>query len=240
MIQIKMIKKKILEISLTIVISFGILLFFFPHFFGAGVSYVKGQQMVEYENIVSPVVLPPLDKVAYDKKLIEIANNPPPPQPTTKVVTDPKTKEKTTVVVPAKPAPVYAWPVKTDYPNAGAILPFKRVIAYYGNLYSRKMGVLGEYDEPLMLSKLDAEVKKWEAADPATPVQPALHYIAVVAQGSAGKDGKYRARMPDTEIDKVLAMAAKINAIVFLDLQVGFSTLQKPSPRIPLKEHWPA
>ena len=36
--------------------------------------------------------------------------------------------------------------------------------------------------------------------------------------------------MPDTEIDKVLAMAAKINAIVFLDLQVGFSTLQKEVP----------
>ena len=36
------------------------------------------------------------------------------------------------------------WPVKTVYPNAGAILPFKRIIAYYGNLYSKRMGVLGE------------------------------------------------------------------------------------------------
>src|ERR1700729_182622 len=37
------------------------------------------------------------------------------------------------------------WPVKTAYPEAGAILPFKRIVAYYGNLYSKKMGVLGEY-----------------------------------------------------------------------------------------------
>ena len=36
------------------------------------------------------------------------------------------------------------WPVKTAYPEAGAILPFKRIVAYYGNLYSKKMGVLGE------------------------------------------------------------------------------------------------
>jgi len=52
----------------------------------------------------------------------------------------------------------------------------------------------------------------------------------VVAQGSEGKDGKYRARMPDTEIDKVLAMAEKINAIVFLDIQVGFSNLESEIP----------
>jgi hypothetical protein len=73
-------------------------------------------------------------------------------------------------------------------------------------------------------------VKKWNIADPKTPALPALHYIVVVAQGSAGADGKYRARMPGTEIDKVLAMAAKINAIVFLDIQVGFSNLQSEVP----------
>src|SRR5690606_27754570 len=38
------------------------------------------------------------------------------------------------------------WPVKNQpYPLEGAILPFKRVIAYYGNLYSKRMGILGEY-----------------------------------------------------------------------------------------------
>src|SRR4051794_3021 len=35
------------------------------------------------------------------------------------------------------------WPVKTPYPLPGAILPFKTVIAFYGNLYSRQMGILG-------------------------------------------------------------------------------------------------
>jgi hypothetical protein len=81
-----------------------------------------------------------------------------------------------------------------------------------------------------MLAKLDVEVKKWEAGDPNTPVIPALHYIAVVAQGSPGADGKYRARMPDSEIQKVLAIAAKVNALVFLDVQVGFSNVQTEVP----------
>ena len=36
--------------------------------------------------------------------------------------------------------------------------------------------------------------------------------------------------MPFSEIDKVLAIATKINAIVFLDLQVGFSDVQTEIP----------
>ncbi|WEK38147.1 MAG: hypothetical protein P0Y53_11635 [Candidatus Pseudobacter hemicellulosilyticus] len=124
------------------------------------------------------------------------------------------------------------WPVKANYPKPGAILPMKRILAYYGNLYSTRMGILGELAEKDMLAKLQGEVKKWHAADSTTEVVPALHYIAVTAQGSAGADGKYRLRMPHKEIDKVLAMAEKINALVFIDVQVGLSTLQAEIPQL--------
>ncbi|MBX3241337.1 MAG: hypothetical protein KIT80_17640 [Chitinophagaceae bacterium] len=124
------------------------------------------------------------------------------------------------------------WPVKAPYPLPGAILPFKRVVAYYGNLYSKKMGILGELPEAEMLAKLKEEVKKWEAADSTTEVLPALHYIAVTAQGSPGKDGKYRLRMPFHQIDSVLKMSEKINAITFVDIQVGLSTLQQEVPQL--------
>lgn len=122
------------------------------------------------------------------------------------------------------------WPVKVSIPNAGAILPFKRIVAYYGNFYSKKMGVLGEYPAPEMLQRLNTEVKKWEAADSTMAVQPALHYIAVTAQGSPGKGGKYRLRMPFSQIDSVLKLAEKINALVFLDVQVGLSNVQEEIP----------
>lgn len=124
------------------------------------------------------------------------------------------------------------WPVKTEYPLAGAILPFKRIVAYYGNFYSKGMGILGELPEEKMLAKLQEESKSWAAADPRIPVQPALHYIAVTAQRSPGKGNKYRARMPFHQIDKALALASKINAIVFLDVQVGHSTLQEELPAL--------
>ncbi len=111
------------------------------------------------------------------------------------------------------------WPVKnTPYPLPGAILPYKRVVAFYGNLYAKKMGILGELPPKEMLAKLKVEVKNWEKADPTTPVQPALHYIAVVASGDPGKDNKYRHRMPLRQIDTVLALAKKAHAIIFLDV----------------------
>lgn len=123
------------------------------------------------------------------------------------------------------------WPVKgTPYPLGGAVLPYKRVVAFYGNLYSKKMGILGELPANEMLAKLKGEVKNWERADPKTPVQPALHYIAVVAQGDGGKDGKYRYRMPFKQIDSVLFLAKKINALVFIDVQVALSNIQAELP----------
>jgi hypothetical protein len=122
------------------------------------------------------------------------------------------------------------WPVKAPYPVPGAILPFKRVLAFYGNLYSKQMGILGELPEQQMLEKLKGEVKRWQAADTSVEVIPALHYIAVTAQGSPGAAGKYRLRMPFAQIDKVLAMAEKINALVFIDVQVGLSNVQTEIP----------
>jgi len=220
--------KRIWIFLIVLLFSLFILFFVFPEFFGSVVSYSQNSQamnVTQTEDKINVPVIPPLDTVAYDKKLNEIANNPIP-----KVVVPKKDKDGKEIPVPAVPPKPNLWPVKTVYPNAGAILPFNRIIAYYGNLYSTKMGVLGEYPETEMLAKLDAEVKKWENADPITPVIPALHYIAVVAQGSPGDSGKYRFRMPDTEIDKVLAIAAKINALVFLDVQVGFSDVQTEIP----------
>lgn len=118
------------------------------------------------------------------------------------------------------------WPVKYPYPLPGAIFPFSRIVAFYGNLYSKKMGILGEIPKDSMFKKLMQEVSKWETADSTTPVIPALHYIAVTAQGSPGGDGKYRLRMPFHQIDTILNWAKQINAQVFLDIQVGASTVK--------------
>lgn len=124
------------------------------------------------------------------------------------------------------------WPVKGPEPLPGAIFPHKRVVAYYGNPLSRRMGILGEYDPEEMLRRLDETVAAWEKADPATPVVPALHLIAVVAQAEPGPSGKYRLRMRDSLIETVSRWAETRDALVFLDVQVGTSTLQEELPRL--------
>jgi len=122
------------------------------------------------------------------------------------------------------------WPVKDSLPTAGAILPFNRIIAYYGNLYSKNMGILGELPKDSMLSKLKTEVAKWQKADTMLKVIPALHYIAVTAQQSPGPGNTYRLRMPFNQIDKVISWANEINGLVFIDIQVGLSTIEKELP----------
>jgi len=122
------------------------------------------------------------------------------------------------------------WPVRAAYPIKGALLPFSRIVAFYGNLYSTRMGVLGALPPDEMLDSLQSEVSRWNAADTLIVAKPALHYIAVTAQRNPGKGGKYRLRMPDTQIQKVLELARRIDALVFLDIQVGRSTLQEEIP----------
>jgi len=192
------------------------------------VSFVRGATTTAPFSVPAPTPL--LDKVAYDKKMLALAHVEA-PSPwyyaylagTTTPLTS--SGQATTTKI-AKPK----WPVRAAYPNAGALLPFNRIVAYYGNFYSTGMGVLGQYPEDVMLKKLASTTAMWAAADPSTPVIPAIHYIVETAQASPTKSGLYIARMPDSQIDKALELAAKVNGVVFLDFQVGLSTLQKELP----------
>ena len=151
----------------------------------------------------------------------------------TKPATKPRHVADSTAKPKAKPkAPEPKWPVDSPDPLPGSILPNKRIVAFYGNPLAKGMGILGALPPEQMLAKLDREVAAWNAADPATPVQPALHLIAVVAQASPGKAGKYRLRMDSALIEKVYGWAQKKNALLFLDVQVGQGTLQEELPRL--------
>lgn len=133
---------------------------------------------------------------------------------------------------PRAPAPQPVWPVDGPAPLPGAILPAHRIVAFYGNPLSPRMGILGALPPDRMLAKLDTEVAAWNAADPATPVIPALQLIVSVAQGQPGRDSMYRARMPDTLIARVAGWAQEKNALLFLDVQVGHSSVEKEMQRL--------
>lgn len=185
----------------------------------------------------TPTPPPALDRAEYDRRLLELVDYVPPATSTATTTA--------TGTVPADPLPsqlVYAsstsvtipgraWPPAAPYPRAGAILPFHRVVAYYGNFYSTRMGILGEFASSTVLGRLASTSAAYEAADPDTPVMPAIHYIAMVAQGEPGADGMYRSVMPDEEIEKAYAMAQKIDGILFIDLQIGLSDIERELPK---------
>ncbi|HEX7979853.1 MAG TPA: hypothetical protein VF461_14695 [Gemmatimonadaceae bacterium] len=124
------------------------------------------------------------------------------------------------------------WPVKMPAPLPGAIFPANRVVAYYGNPLSKKMGVLGEYPKDEMLRMLDREVVRWAKADPTHPVVPALHLIATVAQGTPGRAGLYRLQMRDSMVSEVYSWIKARKGLFFIDVQVGKSTVQAELPRL--------
>jgi hypothetical protein len=123
------------------------------------------------------------------------------------------------------------WPVAPAL-LPGALLPQNRIVAYYGNPHSKKMGVLGEYPEQQMLGMLDKTVALWKAADPKTPVIPAIHLVTVVAQGAAGADGMWRRREDSSMIERSYQWAKSRHGILILDIQASHSTLQQELPRL--------
>lgn len=195
------------------------------------VLFLSSLFRMEYLSSTSErfIPLPTLDKVEYDARLLALAHMTTSTSSSQATLATSTNSGQATTTTATSTTP-RLWPVKAVYPNAAAILPFKRIVAYYGNFSSKGMGVLGEYPTDQMLAMLASTTAMWTAADPMTPAVPAIHYITVVAQASAGREGKYVLRHPDKQIDHALELAQRISGIVFLDVQVGLSTLQYELP----------
>jgi hypothetical protein len=203
---------------------------------GVGLVFALGSLQVSGDDVISVVKslpsAPHLDKDAYNAGVLALAHI---NVASTTIDASTTTPKGITLLIPATAttsvsAARHRWPVATVYPGVGALLPFNRIVAYYGNFYSKAMGILGQDPPSVMIPKLLNAVHEWEVADPATPVIPAIHYIVETAQADKSKSGYYIARMPDTQIDAALALASRVNGLVFLDFQVGTSNVQRELP----------
>jgi hypothetical protein len=125
------------------------------------------------------------------------------------------------------------WPVPgAPEPLPGAIIPEHRIVAFYGNPLSKRMGILGEIAPDEMLRRLEETATEWAKADPDRKVLPALHLIAVVAQGYAGPARKYRLQMPDSIVERVAGWAEERGWLLFLDIQPGLSSVEAELPHL--------
>ncbi|MCB9805885.1 hypothetical protein H6775_01855 [Candidatus Nomurabacteria bacterium] len=240
-------QKQLIVVSIVLLVIIISLSFYaIPNIFATGYQ-LTDSMVTTMDNVIGEKVdnfLWPaqLDKEEYDRRLLQLVNYvKPKPIEIASTTADgtpititqqpdeskfPQYNKDTNVTLSGK-----IWPPANPYPNGDAILPFSRILAYYGNFYSKNMGILGEYEEDEVIRRLMAEKTKWEAADPNTPVIPAIEHIAMVAQGSAGEDGMYRAMMPVDHIEQAYQMAKKIDGIVIYDLQIGLSTIERELPK---------
>jgi hypothetical protein len=118
-------------------------------------------------------------------------------------------------VKPAGPAPVR---------HPATVLDDHVLVAWYGNPWTGKMGILGRLTGDALADGLRQQAAAYAKATH-KKVLPAYELIAVVAQAAAGTDGLYRRREHRDVIDRMLAAARAAGFKLVLDIQTGRSSV---------------
>ena len=139
---------------------------------------------------------------------------------------------------PQAPPPATPSPAPTPGPRPpaepGSVLANRMLVTYYGNPYTGIMGILGQLSKEELVAQLKQRAAEYEAVA-GRPVQPAIHFVATVAQAGAGADGLYRARMPYDLVAEYAKLAADNDMLFFIDIQFGRSTVERElAPWLPL------
>jgi hypothetical protein len=94
-------------------------------------------------------------------------------------------------------------------------------VAFYGAPQDTGLGVLGIGRPDTEGTRLLAMAGRYAFAG--RPVLPAMELIATIVQAAPGGDGRYRVRQTAAVIDRYLAAARRIHALLVLDIQPGRS-----------------
>jgi hypothetical protein len=119
----------------------------------------------------------------------------------------------------ASPAPT-STPSPTSLPDGSKrLFPGHRVVAYYGAAGAPELGVLGSASAEGIWHRLATQAHAYDDHGPT--VMPAYELITYVATGSAGADGSYSQRIPNSTIARYAAAATRNHALLILDIQPG-------------------
>jgi len=103
----------------------------------------------------------------------------------------------------------------------------RRIVSLYGTPLAPGLGALGQGTPVQMVERLRTQAAGYEALEPAWITQPAFHLIYALAQADAGADGLYLAHTPDAVVEDLIALARQNGFLLFLDLQMGRSTIAR-------------
>jgi hypothetical protein len=136
--------------------------------------------------------------------MVVIAVNPPAPKP-----------RKPTIAAPL------AGPRLFD-PAQDAVLPRRRVVAFYGVPGAATTGPAFTLDAA-MLDRLRAQGAEYERLDPAHPVALGIDLVASVPDPDPGPAGTYSHRLDTTTLDRYVEFCRTNGLLLFLDLSFGWA-----------------
>lgn len=123
-------------------------------------------------------------------------------------------------------------PPDGDLPRGGrSIFPEHQLVGFVGYPGSKSLGPL-HADLEQQAARLERLAPSYAAGR--TPL-PVLELIVVLVQAKAGRDGMYRSRLSDAEIQRYLDTARKHKMLLLLDVQPGRSD---PLAEIKRLEKW--
>ena len=105
-------------------------------------------------------------------------------------------------------------------PPGSSVLDQHRLVTWYGNPHSTRMGILGEQSGQARADGLRKQASAY-AAISKKPVLMAYHLVATVAQCTAGADGMWRRRESTAVIRSMLDEARTHGFKLILDIQPG-------------------
>ena len=109
-----------------------------------------------------------------------------------------------------------------ELPRGGrSIFPEFRVVGFAGAPQDEALGALGIGSLDQAARKLELQAKPYTRGPGRRPVLPAFELIAVIANASAGDDGKYRTPQKRQVVREYLAGARRARALLLLDIQPG-------------------
>jgi hypothetical protein len=131
----------------------------------------------------------------------------------------------TTAIAPTAPAAsapeptVPSEPEKTLPRGGRTLFPDYRLVGFCGTPGAPELGEL-QGNLPVKAKAIEARAAQY-ALD--RKILPVFELIAVVVQGWAGNDGKYRRRVDDSVVDDYLRAARQAQALLLLNIQPGQS-----------------
>ena len=110
---------------------------------------------------------------------------------------------------------------RATLPRGGReVFPRYRLVGYAGLTGSKTLGRLGTGPLDQRVRELERRARPYAQG---REILPVLEVIATVVQASPGRDGKYRVRISDEQIETYLKAARKRKALLLLNIQPGRS-----------------